>query len=184
MASEFQRHKIAGVFGAMDADRDGFLDEADFLALTTRWTRIRGWTPGTAGHARITEIMMGWWATLLAASDLDRDNRVSLDEVLLVVDRLDTMRDAIAHTATTMFEAVDENADGRISQAEYRQLVEAWAGCPTGADEVFAELDGDGDGNLGLDQFVELWTQFWAGDDPEAPGTWVFGRFELPAGVS
>jgi Ca2+-binding EF-hand superfamily protein len=181
MASEFQRRKIAGVFHAMDADSDGFLDKADFEALTARWTGIRGSAPGSAEHELLTAIMMGWWDTLLAASDVDRDDKVTLDEVLLVVDQLGAQSDAVHGTADAMFRAIDENADGQISAAEYRQLIQAWNGCETDTGEVFPILDLDGDGYLSKDEFAALWTEFWAGDNPESPGTWVFGRFELPA---
>jgi Ca2+-binding EF-hand superfamily protein len=180
MASEFQRSKIAGVFDAMDVDGDGYLVESDFAALAERWAAIRGEPEGSAGHGLLTSVMMGWWSTLLAASDLDRDNRVTLEEVLLVVDRLGTMPEAVVGTADAMFEAIDQNGDGRISAAEYHQLIEAWNGCPTDTDEIFHLLDLDGDGHLSRDEFSLLWTQFWAGDDLGEPGTWVFGRFELP----
>lgn len=175
MASDFQRRKIARVFGAMDADRDGFLDETDFHALTTRWTTADGCAPESARHHRITEIAMGWWSTLLATSE--RDRRVTLDDVLLVVDRLGAMRYAVTTTAVTMFEAVDGDGDGWISAGEYRALVEAWSGARADTDEVFALLDADGDGHLSLAEFTEAWTEFWAGDDPTAAGSWVFGRF-------
>ena len=36
MASDFQRRKVAGVFHAMDADGNGYLEEADFRALIPR----------------------------------------------------------------------------------------------------------------------------------------------------
>jgi Ca2+-binding EF-hand superfamily protein len=181
MASEFQRKKIAGVFEAMDADGDGFLREADFAALTARWIAVRG----TIGSVRLTSIMMGWWDTLLAAAHPGgdgHDGKVTLDEVLTVVDRLDTMPDAVTGTAEAMFEAVDENGDEHISAEEYNRLIEAWSGRPTDTDAIFPLLDLDGDGHLSRDEFVRLWTEFWAGDDPEAPGTWVFGRFEFPVG--
>jgi Ca2+-binding EF-hand superfamily protein len=171
MASDFQRHKVAGVFHAMDVDRDGFLEQSDFEALTARWIAIR-----ESGHDRLTAIMMGWWDVLLAASDRDRDGKATLDEVLLVVDQLPTMIDAVHATAKAMFEAIDENADGRISAAEYRQLIETWNGVPTGTDEIFPLLDENGDGFLSEPEFTALWTEFWIGDDPESPGTWVFGR--------
>jgi Ca2+-binding EF-hand superfamily protein len=176
MASEFQRKKIAGVFDAMDADGDGFLEKEDFAALTARWTATRS----AGDEVRLAKVMMGWWDTLLAASDLDRDDRVTLDEVLLVVDRLDTMPEAVTGTAEAMFEATDEDGDGRISAEEYHRLIEAWSGQETDTDAVFPLLDRDGDGHLSKEEFVRLWREFWAGDDPDAPGTWVFGRFEPP----
>lgn len=174
MASDFQRRKISGVFAAMDDDGDGLLEREDFAALTARWISIRG----AGDDVRLAEIMMGWWRTLLAASDRDRDERVSLDEVMLVVDRLDDIPDAVNGTAEAMFEAIDEDGDGRISAGEYRRLIEAWNGRETDTDAVFPLLDLDGDGHISKEEFVRLWREFWAGDDPGAPGTWVFGRFE------
>ncbi|WP_283136609.1 EF-hand domain-containing protein [Rhizohabitans arisaemae] len=169
MASGFQRRKIAGVFDAMDVDGDGFLQEADFIALAKRWA-------GT-GRPRMAAVMLGWWPVLLAASDLDRDGKVTLDEVLRVVDGLGEMPEAVVGTATAMFEAVDEDGDGSISVGEYRRLIETWSGRPVDTDEVFPLLDLDGDGHLSAEEFTRLWTEFWSGDDPDAPGTWVFGRF-------
>jgi Ca2+-binding EF-hand superfamily protein len=180
MASEFQRRKVARVFDAMDADGDRFLERSDFEALTARWTENRGWRSGSEGHDRLTRTMMSWWETVLAASDQDRDEKVTLDEVLVVVDRLGTMLDAVTRTAAVMFEAIDENTDGWISAEEYRQLIETWTGRTTDTDEVFARLDLDGDGQLSNREFIELWTQFWVGDDPDQPGTWVFGKVDLP----
>jgi Ca2+-binding EF-hand superfamily protein len=180
MASEFQRSKVACVFDAMNVDGDGFLRESDFAALAARWSAIRGDADGSSGQARLNSIMMGWWATLLAASD--RDDKITIEDVLLVVDRLGAMPDAVTGTAEAMFEAIDENGDGRISSGEYHQLIEAWNGSATDTDEVFHLLDLNGDGHLSRAEFSLLWTQFWAGDDPAEPGTWVFGRFEFPSG--
>lgn len=176
MASEFQRRKIAGVFAAMDADGDGLLEESDFAALTARWITIRGGDD----DARLRAIMMGWWTTLRSAADADRDDRVTLDEVMLVVDRLGDMPDAVTGTAEAMFEAVDEDGDDRISAEEYNRLIEAWNGRPTDTDEIFPLLDLDGDGHLSRPEFIRLWTEFWSSDDPGTRGTWVFGRLDPP----
>ncbi|MEZ0110164.1 Ca2+-binding EF-hand superfamily protein [Catenulispora sp. EB89] len=178
MASDFQRYKVAGVFTAMDTDRRGHLIKADFEALAARWTTVRGARPDTGSADRLQAIMLGWWSALSAAAA--DDTHVGLDDVLTVVDALPTMTEAMDATADAMFEAIDENADNHISRAEYRQLIEAWNGRPTDTDEIFDLLDLDGDGHLSHEEFRALWRQFWAGDDPAAPGTWVFGRFELP----
>jgi len=182
MASDFQRRKIVGVFEAMDGDGRGYLVAGDFEALAARWTTLRGLAPDSDEDARLRAIMLGWWAALSSAAvAVDGDGeRVELDDVLAVVDQLPAMTEAVTATADAMFEATDENADNRISQAEYRQLIEAWNGRETDTDEIFELLDLNGDGYISREEFRLLWTQFWAGDDPQSPGTWVFGRFDWP----
>jgi Ca2+-binding EF-hand superfamily protein len=113
MVSNFQRDKIARVFAAMDVDGDGYLTENDFLTLTARWTALRG----AGDHARLTGVMMGWWASLRHAAAAER---VAIGDVLAVVDQLSRMPEAVTGTAGAMFEAVDADGDGRVSPAEYR----------------------------------------------------------------
>lgn len=175
MASDFQYDKIARVFTAMDVDGDGYLTEYDFRALTGRWTALRG----DGDHARLTGVMMGWWASLRDAADADQ---VAIGDVLAVVDQLSQMPQAVAGTAEAMFEAVDADGDGRISPAEYRQMIEAWTGLQTDTSGAFALLDLNGDGYLSRSEFAAHWIEFWAGDNPDAPGSWVFGVFPARAG--
>lgn len=175
MASDFQRRKISGVFGAMDTDGDGFLTETDFRALTARWLDLRGTDSSTPAGQKLAAVMMGWWGTLDDAAG--GAGRVSLDQVLQVVDELPAAPGAVTGTAEAMFEAVDENGDGVISAAEYERLIAAWNGVGTPSGDVFALLDSDGDGRLSREEFTRHWFEFWAGDDPAAPGSRVFGRF-------
>jgi hypothetical protein len=49
--------------------------------------------------------MMGWWTTL--RSTAGHGHRVTLEEVMRVVDRLGEMPEAVTATAEAMFEAVD-----------------------------------------------------------------------------
>ena len=66
MASDLQRRKVAVVFGAMDANADGYLTESDFRALTKRWVSLRG-----GDEELLSGVMMGWWATLSAIAGKD-----------------------------------------------------------------------------------------------------------------
>ncbi|MEU6713903.1 EF-hand domain-containing protein [Nonomuraea sp. NPDC046802] len=171
MASEFQRRKVVGVFRAMDVDGDGRLTEADFQALARRWMAVAG----SVDPERLACLMTGWWTVLQSASDTDGDNAITIDEVLHVVEGLGDRADAVFGTADAMFEAIDLDGDGLISRSEYGALIETWNGTPTATDEVFPRLDLDGDGHLTRDEFRTHWTEFWAGDNPNAPGTYVFG---------
>ncbi len=125
--------------------------------------------------------MMGWWATLLTA-DRDGDGRVTLDDVMLIVDRArpDAPRDGRPRRCRCL-DAVDVNGDGLISAREYNQLVVGWTGVPVDTDDVFDEIDGDGDGYLSRTEFGELWAEFWSGDNPRASGSLVFGRLDVVA---
>lgn len=172
MASDLQRKKTSIVFTAMDVNGDGFLERSDFEALTDRWVAIRG----TAGQEPLREIMMGWWDALRAASDQDRDDKVTLDEALSVVSNLGTMLDLVVATAESMFQAVDEDGDGLVSAPEYARMIHAWTGDDSPTDAAFARLDLDGDGSMSKSEFVQHWVEFWAGDDADAPGTHVFGE--------
>ncbi|WP_219502856.1 EF-hand domain-containing protein [Nonomuraea ceibae] len=103
MASTFQRGRVQLVFSAMDADGDGALRESDFDDLARRWAAIR-----RAGDAeRLTAAMRG--GRTLAAHGRNPES-VTLDDVLTVVDA----------TAEAMFDAIDEDSDGRISPGGVR----------------------------------------------------------------
>ncbi|GAA3036010.1 EF-hand domain-containing protein [Actinokineospora globicatena] len=173
MASGFQRDKITAVFTAMDHDGDGLLTETDFAALTDRWCRERGAAPGSTDHQRIATIMLGWWHTLRAAAG--GADQATIDDVLGVVDQLSAAPDAVTETALAMFDAVDEDRDGRITPAEHQRLVDVWNGRPTPLGDAFHTLDLDANGTLSRAEFTTLWTEFWAGDDPTAPGSALFG---------
>ncbi|MFF8861161.1 EF-hand domain-containing protein [Streptomyces sp. NPDC015139] len=175
MASEFQRNKLRAMFDAFDADGNGYLEQQDFEALTARWCRM----PRVAGEpelaGRVESVMMGWWGHLAAAAGPGRDARIDMDGLLGVVDRLPAMRAETMATADVVFDAVDDDRDGRISRTEHRRLIDAWHGRPVETGDVFDHLDQDGDGYLSRSEFAFLWTQFWTSDDPGDPGNLMCG---------
>lgn len=172
MASDLQQKKTSIVFDAMDANGDGLLERADFEALSDRWVRIRD----GAGADRMREIMLGWWDALRAAGEDGHAQNVTLTQVLTTVDNLGSMLHLVTATAESMFEAVDEDGDGRVSATEYGRMIHAWTGDTSPTEASFTRLDLDGDGWLSKTEFINHWTEFWAGDDKDAPGTHMFGQ--------
>ncbi|MFJ9518545.1 EF-hand domain-containing protein [Kitasatospora sp. NPDC101801] len=176
MASVFQRDKIKGMFAAFDVNGDGYLQRDDFEALVVRWSRLPRVAAGAELRTTLEAVLMGWWESLLAHGDANGDGRVDLDELLALVDELPGMVAAVSTTADTIFDAVDENGDGRISRSEHQRLVETWNGQSVDTDGIFDLLDLDGDGYLSRAEFALLWVQFWISDDPAEPGNLLCGR--------
>ncbi|MFG3492790.1 EF-hand domain-containing protein [Streptomyces sp. NPDC047972] len=174
MASGFQWAKVQTMFKAFDADGNGYLEGSDFEALAGRWERLPRVAAEPELAARVNTVVMGWW-DLLSTNGDGRVERIGMAELMAMVDRLPAMQQTVAATADTIFDAVDENEDGRISRGEHEQLINTWHGrsIPTG--NVFHRLDQDGDGYLSRAEFAALWTEFWISDDPSDPGNLMCG---------
>ncbi|QNP61520.1 EF-hand domain-containing protein [Streptomyces genisteinicus] len=175
MASGFQWAKIQAMFDAFDVDGSGYLEERDFEALAARWGSLPRVAEGSELASRVEAVIMGWWYLLAEAAGPQRPARIDMTGLMAMVDRLPAMREDVAATADTIFDAVDENGDGRISRAEHQRLIDTWHGRATATGDVFDRLDEDGDGYLERPRFAVLWTQFWISDDPDEPGNAVCG---------
>ncbi|MER5890104.1 EF-hand domain-containing protein [Streptomyces sp. NPDC001941] len=176
MASTFQRGKIQAMFEAFDADGNGYLEKPDFQALAARWGRLPAVRARGELAARVEGVMLGWWDHLAANAGVGDDGGIDMDALMAMVDRLPAMAGAVTATADTVFDAVDENGDGRISREEHRELIDTWHGRRTETEDVFDVLDQDGDGYLDRAEFAVLWTQFWTSDDPAEPGNLMCGH--------
>lgn len=183
MASGFQRVKVQAMFEAFDVDGDGYLEGADFEALAGRWERLPRVAAEPELAARVRTVMMSWWEHLSTGGGEGRVERIGMAELMAMVDRLPAMPQAVTATADTIFDAVDENGDGRISRGEHERLINTWHGRSIPAEDVFDRLDQDGDGYLSRPEFAALWTQFWISDDPAEPGNLMCGPVTgTPAG--
>ncbi|MFI6416759.1 EF-hand domain-containing protein [Streptomyces sp. NPDC050842] len=107
--------------------------------------------------------------------DTNKDGKVDLDEILAMADRLPAMREVVAATVETIFDAADENGDGRIAPAGHQRLVDTWHAGSVDIADIFEHLAQDGDGYLSRPEFTELWIQFWTGADPTEPGNHLCG---------
>ncbi|WP_353946857.1 EF-hand domain-containing protein [Streptomyces sp. HUAS MG91] len=175
MASEFQRTKVRAMFDAFDADGDGSLREGDFEALTARWGVLPRVADGPELAAKVRTVLMGWWQHLSTVGGGAAAERIGMDDLMAMVDRLPTMKQEVTATADVIFDAIDENGDGRISRSEHGRLIDTWHGRAVPTGDVFDRLDQDGDGYLSRSEFEVLWTQFWISDDPAEPGNLMCG---------
>ncbi|MGW4141746.1 EF-hand domain-containing protein [Streptomyces mirabilis] len=163
------------------ADVDGFSTQRDVRMMSERYLAARGTAPDSATGRLLTEGMDGFWTNVLAPKDQDGDGKVDLREMTEGFRRVLTdpalYPERIEPVTNCFFDPVDLNGDGKIDQAEFQQMFDSVVGVP-GEDcaAVFAALDRDGSGALDRAEFHQAITEFFYGNDPNAPANHLFGR--------
>jgi Ca2+-binding EF-hand superfamily protein len=149
--------------------------------MSERYITARRAAPDSATARQLTEQMDGFWTNVIAPMDQDGDGKVDQREMTEGFRRFLTdpalYPEQIAPVTNCFFDLVDLNADGKIDQAEFQQMFASAAGVP-GEDcaAVFAALDRDGSGALDRAEFHQAVTEFFYGNDPDAPANHLFGR--------
>ncbi len=186
MASDFQKKKFLHFFRAFDSGN--YITEDVFMTQLDRLGEIRGIDPNSesAKHTRADRIQ--WWQGLSAMIDTDGDGQLSQDEFVGFWMRIadaakaemgtDTTptHDMLIGTAVSSFELLDANDDGHITEKEYTDWFKSWSDyiASTDSHAAFTSLADDSE-ILNKEQFIEYVVEFFAGDDPTAPGTNLYG---------
>ena len=171
MLTEFQQSKLGYMFDVYDADKNGYLEESDFVQVGDRFDKALN-LPADHG----SNWFKGFWSGLAPAAG--PNGQVSRAAWLHHLDQL--WSDPAVYEATILagvsfyFGALDANSDGMINAAEYRKFF-AVMGLDEGlADQVFPHLDTNGDGTINHAEYSQLVREFY-GDDRAAPGNWLLG---------
>ncbi|MEH0549118.1 EF-hand domain-containing protein [Streptomyces sp. B21-105] len=173
--------KYAQWFRGADVDGDGFITHRDVRMMSERYIGARSVAPDSTTARMLADGMDGFWTNVIAPMDQDGDGKVDLREMTEGFRRVLTdpalYPEQIEPVTNCFFDLVDLNADGKIDQAEFKQMFGAVAGVP-GEDcaAVFAALDQDGSGALDRAEFHQAVTEFFYGNDPNAPANHLFGR--------
>ncbi|MER6398758.1 EF-hand domain-containing protein [Kitasatospora sp. NPDC001603] len=168
-------------FRGADTDGDGFITRQDVRAMSERYIAARGTAPDSATARRLTDGMDEFWTNVIAPMDQDGDGKVDLREMTEGFKRALTdparFPEQIEPVTNCFFDLVDLNGNGKIEQAEFQLMFNSISGVP-GEDcaEVFAALDRDGSGALDRTEFHQAVSEFFYGDDPDAPANHLFGR--------
>jgi hypothetical protein len=177
MPSDLIDRKLTHVVGLCDQNGDGVLEVADFETWVGRMAAIRGWEPGSDGHAGLDRLYLDTIRTL---------HEVYGDNGRVTVARLAEVLRSMSESGGSDFQAwgdgffglLDADGDGRIGPDEYRDFLAALLVDAPAADQAFAKLDLDGDGYISGEEFTQLYLEFFASEDPDAPGNWFWGPFE------
>ena len=168
MDNELLTRKLDKAFAWFDADRNGFIEERDLLALAS-----------AHGSQSITDNYHRLWKVLVDNLDRDGDGRVSRVEFHYGIANAfpdESSYHAFFHAAVDVLLSVgDADGDGMLNIAEWTALQ---AGHGTPADEAqgsYYLLDSDASGYLTRAEILEAVREFYTATDPDAPGNHLFG---------
>lgn len=168
-------------FKGADIDGDGVITCQDVRLMGERYIAARDTAPESGTARRLTEGLEAFWTTVIAPMDQDGDGKVDLREMT------EGFRRALADpalyprqvgpVADCYFDLIDLDGDDRVDQAEFGEIF-GLAGnvSPEDCATVFDALDLDGSGGLNRTEFHQALTEFFYGDDPDAPAAHLFGR--------
>ena len=181
MLTDFQKRKLTRYFEFYDADNNGYIEQADYEKLAARLAKVRGWEDGSTGYALVMGRFMADWQVLASFSDMDNDERITLDEwfayhnhIMLIEQK---NRAGSNDIVNTIFQTLDINGDGTITEKEFKTLFAVFGQDEAAAVEAFAKIDVNGDGILTRNEIAKLYHQFAFGNDPDLPGNWLFGPY-------
>lgn len=175
MLGPVRRRKTTALFNLFDYDGDGFWEREDFDIFVERLADARGLAPDTPALRSLAGAYLQVWHAL-AAADADGDGKVTLDEALAYQEANFTP-EAVIGFARVTFPVLDADGDGVIGKDEYGQYLAASRIDPSVAGDAFARLDTDGDGRLTSHEWEQLYLDYFLSEDPDAPGSGLFGPF-------
>ncbi len=180
--TELQRAKQVHFFNVLDYNGDGVLERQDFIDVADRLSDLRDYKEGSSKREAVREEILRMWTNAQSLSGTEDEDQLTLEDWLAheqeVIDSDVLINSYIQGLARAIFDTLDEDNDGVISEDEYLRFFQSFRGEDGDGTVAFQKLDVDEKGYLTRKEFLDVVTEFHLSDDPEAPGNWLFGSYQ------
>ncbi|CAH0401069.1 unnamed protein product [Chilo suppressalis] len=180
MVSDFRKKKLLHVFTAFfDTNKSGSIDKKDFELAAEKIAKLRGWKEGDAPYKKVQESLTAIWNGLQSGADADKDGQVSVDEWNTMWENFSKNPAGAAEWqrlyAKFIFELEDASNDGAIDSEEFSSVYASLGLDKAEAVAAFGKM-AQGKPNITWQQFQVLWNEYFASEDVNAPGNFIFGK--------
>ena len=179
MISDLKRAKFTQYFEVTDMDDDGKITKQDFLSSAHKVIDVLQLDPASINAQMLVGSYAQTWDTLV--KDSDNKDAVKVDwwvehfyQTGLDEEHLDAYVTGRAYAILQLF---DTDHDGFISKAEWTLFFSTIGHTERHYEMGFQKLDRDDDGHLTREDIKTGAREFFASDDPESPGNWLFGDY-------
>ncbi len=182
MLTILQQIKHRYIFNVLDFDNNGYIEQADFIAIAENLCMVRGEEVDTEESNEIIDRCMKLWNGLAYYIDENNDKQCSLKEWFsFIEDRLvnspnDEAPLFLNKTVESIFDLYDVDSDGIISWQEYLDIFLSFRLNASLVAKSFKTLDANNDQSLSKEELVNAISEFLISDDISLPGNWIFGN--------
>ncbi len=183
--SDLVHAKQVHYFRLVDVDGDGLITASDWAEIGRNLASMRRLKLGTPAHDAVMSTMGLVWANLSPYSSYPDRSKVTEDDWLrFEIERViycdDDWYEVYVNTIVkNVFRLLDTENTGFIGRGEYMDLALSFWVKPQNAVIAFEKMDADGDGRIGYEEFIGRVLEYHRSEDPEAPGNWLFGPWDI-----
>ncbi|XP_049876442.1 calexcitin-2-like [Pectinophora gossypiella] len=179
MVSDFRKKKYMHVFNKFfDTNKDGTVDKKDFSEANANLAKLRGYAPGDVTYELMKELLTNLWDGLVKQADTDGDGVINAEEWVKLWDEYAKNPSAAAEWqqlyCKCVFQLEDASNDGAIDANEYANVYESFGLDKNQSLEAFKKM-AKGKDTINWEEFQELWKQYFASDNPDDAGNFIFG---------
>ncbi len=167
--------RFGDLFDTLDTDGDQAVTWADYQRLVNRYLSGYGMEASAPRAVAIQEAYESLWGTLVRTSAEVRLNREQFVDAMQEATEDRSRWNTAEAVAEAVFDLLDGDGDGTISQEEFLVYAKALGAQEEDARKRFAHVDTDGDGDMSREEFVQSARLYLFGDDIDSPGGFVFG---------
>ena len=182
MLSKLQTNKLERFFYILDFDRNGVIEEEDFLAIAENLCVLWGLREDSDEYKKLLNKFSEGWSKFNYFVN-NNDEKANWDHLVEFTDKVIINGDQelfgayVDEFAGEIFDNFDADKDGYISLEEFIDLFCAYRIEIRYAAKAFRKIDLNHDELISRGELISAVKEFFRSDDEESPGNWLFGNF-------
>ena len=181
MLTALQLNKLEKFFYILDYDRNGAIEQEDFIAIAENLCILWNIKEDNPEHELIVKKFTEGWEQFHFFINNENSGKANWDHWLhFAEERIingdeEVFNAYVDNYVGSIFDNFDSNKDGYINLDEFIDLFVAYRIEVRFAAKSFRKLDRNKDDLISRGELITAVKEFFRSDDPDAPGNWLFG---------